>query len=102
MATATITITLPTTRKDGSAFAATDYGAATVFRDGAPIATLAAPELMATDSAVVPGTSVYTALIVDTQTPPVASELSAPVTAPVLGVTPLAAPGAPTLTVTVA
>jgi len=102
MATATITLTLPTTRADGSAFAAADYGGATIFADGSFLTTLSAPELVATDAAVVPGTTVYTVSIFDTQTPPVTSALSEPVTAPVLVVPPLAAPGSPTITVTVA
>lgn len=99
MATATITLTLPTTRADGTPFAASDYGSAQVLKDGAVLTTLTAPNLVATDSLVVPGASVYTASISDTQTPPATSALSAPVTAPAAA---LAAPGAPSLSVTVA
>lgn len=100
MATATITVVLPTTRKDGTAFTPADYGSANIFKDGVSIASLTAPALVAADTAVVPGVSVYTCTITDTQSPPQVSDLSAPVTAPKSAV--LAAPGAPALTVTVA
>ena len=102
MATATITVILPTTRADGSAFGSGDYGGGTVYRDGVAVAQLVAPSLTATDAGVVPGVSVYTATIFDTQSPAVTSGLSQAVTAPGVVVPVLAAPSAPGLTVTVA
>lgn len=101
MSTATITLTLPTTRADGTPFAAADYGGASIFANGTLLTTLAAPSLVATDAAVVPGVTVYTASIFDTQIPAVSSALSDAVTAPPLAVPPLAAPGSPNLSVTV-
>ena len=100
MANATITLVLPTTRTDGSAFSASDYGGAHILRDGAKVASITAPALSFVDASLAPGTYAYTASVFDTQTPSVESALSAAVSATVVAV--LAAPSAPTLTVVVA
>lgn len=96
MAAALITLSLPTTRADGTPFPASDYGGAHILSNGQVLATLTAPALSFVDPSVVPGVTVYTATIFDTQTPPVVSAASGPVTAPSA---PLAAPSAPGITV---
>ena len=63
----TVTVTLPTTRADGSAFAATDYSAAHIFKDGKQIGSITAPALTFVDpTPLTPGAYSYTATIVDT------------------------------------
>lgn len=101
MANATVSLVLPSTRVDGSAFGTADYGGAHVFRDGVAIGTVAAPALSFVDANLAPGTYVYSASVFDMQVPPVegAQGVAAAVTVvPVV----LAAPGVPVVTVTVA
>ena len=103
MADKLVTVILPTTRTDGSAFTAADYGGAHIFRsdDGGAnfnkIATVLAPALTFVDQNVAVGTHQYDASIFDTQTPPVESADSPAVESDVAAV--LAPPSAPTITV---
>jgi hypothetical protein len=100
MANATVSLVLPATRVDGSAFGTADYGGAHVFRDGVALGTVAAPALSFVDSGLAPGTYVYSASVFDAQVPPVegAQGVAAAVTVAAV----LAAPGVPVVTVTVA
>lgn len=100
MSTATVTLLLPTTRTDGTAFGTADYGGAHIFRDGAQIGSVAAPSLVFTDALPGPGTFTYTATVFDVQSPP--AESGASVAVAVTVAAPLASPSAPTITVTVA
>ena len=50
MSIATISISLPTTRADGTPFDASMYGGAHILRDGTIIVTLAAPSLVGVDA----------------------------------------------------
>ena len=106
MANALVTVALPTTRTDGTAFSAADYGGTHIFRsdDGGStfnkIATILAPALTFTDTDVAVGAHQYDASVFDTQVPPVESAASANVEYDVAAV--LAPPAAPTVTVTAA
>ena len=93
MANALITIVLPTARTDGTPATAADYGGAHILANGTVLTTIAAPALSFVDPNCVPGVTSYTAVIFDTQVPPLNSAESAPVIAPAAPLAPLAAPG---------
>lgn len=102
---ATVAIaSLPTTRTDGSALSASDLSAAQVYKNGAVVGAIAAPIAVGssfTDTVAAVNGDVWTATVLDKQTPPAESTQSAPQV--VSGVvTTLAAPGAPTITLSVA
>lgn len=102
MASVLVTVTLPTTRTDGSPFTAADYGGAHIFRadnggTATQLGTVTAPGLTFTDSNVpAPDNAAYTASVFDTSTPPLESAQSA--AADVTVPAPVAAPSAPTIT----
>lgn len=108
MADVMVTWILPTKRTDGSAFGtsvlgggSTDYGGATIFRDGAEIGHATAPALVYYDRNVPPGSYLYEVSVLDKQVPPAegprGKAFPNPTVVPQPGTGRLAPPDAPTV-----
>jgi hypothetical protein len=101
----TITLTLPTTRNDGTALSLGEIASATLLRDsgsgpsplGSPsIGPFSGPTVTITDASPATGTDTYSFFVTDTAG--TQGDTSAPASVTVEGVTPLAPPAAGTLT----
>jgi hypothetical protein len=107
MSSVALTITLPTTRSDGSAAALTDIASVTILRDPGtgpvPLTTLAgpftSPTVTYTDASPATGSDAYSAFCTDMQSPPVQGATSAPVSVSIVAA--LAPLSAPTVTAVV-
>lgn len=91
---------LPTSREDGSAFTAANYGSANIYKAGVKYASVAAPALTFADTVTAVNGDTYRVTIVDTQSPAVEGAQSTAFVATVA--TPLSPPAAPILSGTVA
>lgn len=100
VAKATINITLPVNRKDGTAFTPAMYSAANIYKNGVKYATVAAPALTWSDTVAAVNGDSYTVSIVDTETPAVEGDRSTPFVVTIS--TALSPPSAPTITGSVA
>lgn len=98
---ATLTLTLPTARKDGTAATAAMCASINIYKDGVKYANIPASTLTWSDPVTAVNGDVYTVSVVDTQTPAVEGTPSSPVT--VGGITTVLAPlGAPMVVLAVA
>jgi hypothetical protein len=100
MAKATVVITYPTTRSDGSALPTNRIGGAHVLRDGNIVGTVSYPSSTFDDPTdLAPGTYQYQASVFDTNPAVKEGDLSQAEAVTVVAVE--AAPSAPTISVTV-